>query len=58
MCSRQKSSNGARRFPVVSQLSTWTEPYARIANELELPARTADAAARAVTAWVIAIVAA
>jgi hypothetical protein len=42
--------------PAITFPPTWAEPYARLADELELPARTLDAAAATITAWVSAIV--
>jgi len=42
--------------PTIDFPQAWTEPYARLADELELPARTLNAATDAIAAWVSAIV--
>jgi hypothetical protein len=44
--------------PAVALAPTWAEPYARLADDLDLRARTLGAAADAIAAWVRAIVSA
>jgi hypothetical protein len=44
--------------PTITLPPMWAEPFARLAEELELPARTLGAAADAIAAWVRAIVSA
>ena len=58
-CERVFRDRGTHSWPPTIALPpTWAEPYARLANEFELPAPTLDAAARAITAWVSAMVSA
>jgi len=58
-CERVFRDRGTHSWPPTIALPpTWAEPYARLANEFELPAPTLDVAARAIAAWVSAIVAA
>ena len=44
--------------PTITLPPMWAEPFVRLAEELELPARTLGAAADAIAAWVRAIVSA
>ncbi len=57
-CERVFGDRGTHRWPPTIALPpTWEEPYARLAEEFELPARTLGAASDAIVAWINAIVA-
>ena len=56
-CERVFGDRGTHHWPPTIALpQAWEEPYARLAEEFELPARTLGAAGDAITAWVNAIV--
>jgi Nucleotidyl transferase AbiEii toxin, Type IV TA system len=56
-CQRVFRDRGTHPWPpAIAFPPTWTEPYGRLADELELTAPTLHAAANAITAWVNAIV--
>jgi hypothetical protein len=58
-CERVFIDRGTHRWPPAIALPpAWEEPYARLAEELELPARTLSAAGEAITSWVNAVAAA
>lgn len=58
-CERVFRDRGTHGWPPTIALPpAWAEPYARLAEEFELPARTLGAAADAIAAWVRAIVSA
>ncbi len=58
-CERVFGDRGTHPWPpAIAFPPTWVEPYARLADELELPAPTLDAAASSLRVWVGAIVSA